>query len=170
MKLHLGCGEKILEGYTNIDLYNPKAEVKADIAKLPYDENSADEIYNCHVIEHSDYFEAMEWIKEWKRVLKPGGSLVMETPDLTLLCQKYMASSVNDRVKLYPTFFAKAWLPGEVHKFLYSKEQMVWTLYTLGFEDVQFHYPDGYPGIEDVCMKVSCRKPIVNKEIPNAEC
>ena len=44
-KLNIGCGNKILDGWINIDKYSKvKGIVKADIYKLPYKNNSVDEV------------------------------------------------------------------------------------------------------------------------------
>jgi len=55
MKLNLGCGSKILNGFTNVDKYNAyKPDIVHDLEIFPYpfDENSVDEIILSHVLEH----------------------------------------------------------------------------------------------------------------------
>ena len=55
MKLHLGCGEKFLPGYVHVDARKfPHVDYVTD--KLDnlnmFADNSVDEIYACHVLEH----------------------------------------------------------------------------------------------------------------------
>lgn len=54
MKLHIGCGNKYLPGFTHIDIekhehvdYIMSAD---DLSK--FEDNSIDEIYACHILEH----------------------------------------------------------------------------------------------------------------------
>lgn len=87
MKLNLGCGGRCFEDYLNVDIMDecPVPNVpylKADIRNLPFEENSVDEILTVHVIEHFWSWEVEDVLKEWLRVLKPGGKLVTECPNL----------------------------------------------------------------------------------------
>ena len=55
MKLNLGCGSKILEGYTNVDkfdYYKPDIVHDLEITPYPFEDNSIDEIILNHVLEH----------------------------------------------------------------------------------------------------------------------
>ena len=81
MRLNLGSGCRNVVGYTNVDL-DPRADVNSDIRTLPFDDDSADEVMAIHVIEHFYRWEVLDVLKEWRRVLKPGGLLVLECPDL----------------------------------------------------------------------------------------
>ncbi len=64
--------------YTTTDLNSPLADVKADICKLPFDDNSYDTIFCNHVLEHiPDDTKAMQ---ELYRVLKPGGIAILQIP------------------------------------------------------------------------------------------
>ena len=71
MKLHLGCGERYLEGYTHIDLADfEHIDYKMPVDNLSiFENNSIDEIYASHVVEYFDRDEVKLLLKEWNRVL-----------------------------------------------------------------------------------------------------
>ena len=53
IKLHLGCGKLKLPDFINIDIEHENADMKLDINNLSmFNNNTVDEIYNCHVLEH----------------------------------------------------------------------------------------------------------------------
>ena len=69
--------QKNLE-YITSDLESPIADVKADICKLPFDDNSFDVVFCNHVLEHiMDDTKAMQ---ELYRVLKKGGFGIFQIP------------------------------------------------------------------------------------------
>ncbi|WP_461533299.1 class I SAM-dependent methyltransferase [Sinomicrobium sp.] len=64
--------------YTTTDLKSPLADIKADICKLPFEDNSFDFILCNHVLEHiPDDTKAMQ---ELYRILKPGGMGIFQIP------------------------------------------------------------------------------------------
>lgn len=144
MKLNLGCGDHILEGYVNCDLYNKNADLACDIRKLPFEDNSIDEIISLHVIEHFDWIECKSVLKEWHRVLKPNGLLILETPDLLETCKKFCDVSEEERFNMYGHIFAKPWIDGEIHKFLFTKNEIAKSLTEAGFTDITFTEPTRY--------------------------
>ena len=75
MKLNLGCGSKLLKGYTNVDkfdFYNPDIVHDLEIFPYPFKENSVDEIILSHVLEHIGQIPETfnKIIKELYRVCK----------------------------------------------------------------------------------------------------
>lgn len=83
VKLHLGSGGRKRVGWINVDA-NPETspDVVARAEYLPmFPDGSVDVIESCHLFEHFAYLEAIKALKEWYRVLKPGGRLFVELPD-----------------------------------------------------------------------------------------
>lgn len=92
MKLHLGCGQRYLSGYQNIDFPQSEhtvqttsvANVHADLLTLRFKESSINEIRLHHVFEHFPRFTACALIAAWQSWLKERGVLRIEVPDLLM--------------------------------------------------------------------------------------
>ena len=79
VKLNLGCGDKKLSGYTNIDRVG-EADLTCDLEVFPWPfaDQSVDEVLAEHFLEHvSDYEKT---IGEIHRILKPGGLFHFKVP------------------------------------------------------------------------------------------
>lgn len=80
MKINIGCGNKKREGFIGIDLYQCSAvNIISDISKyIPIKNNSVEEIYASHVIEH--IFDIASLMKEIHRVCKNNAVVTIITP------------------------------------------------------------------------------------------
>ena len=83
MKLNLACGKDIKDGYTNVDF------IKFDGVDLVRDlrgywtdwkDNSIDEIFCSHFVEHLEARERVHFVNEAYRVLKVGGKCELKFP------------------------------------------------------------------------------------------
>ncbi len=82
-KLNLGCGEKPLEGYLNLDKYKYKGtDVVWDLEELPlpFQDKQFEEINADNILEHLDY---KVLLVELARILKKGGKLCIRVPHFT---------------------------------------------------------------------------------------
>jgi len=148
IRLNIGCGNMILKDWINVDLHNPKADIKGDARKMPFEDNYADYLWASHVIEHLHFYDGQTAIKEWKRVLKPGGTIAIETPNLIELCKYFLESNEITRIDLYNAFFSSGWEPGQAHLFLYTPTQLGWTMKEIGFKNIRQTYAFRYIGQE----------------------
>lgn len=87
MNLHLGCGKDLRVGWTNVDLIDG-ADVKSDIGDMPFGDESADAVMAIHVFEHLAFTEELRVFNEIYRVLRTGGKLLFEVPDLLWICKQ----------------------------------------------------------------------------------
>lgn len=97
MKLDIGCGIFKRDGYTGVDI-DPicHPDICAPMNSIPLPDNSVSEIYSSHALEHQGKFEIVPILKEWKRILIPGGTLVIEVPDLRWCVQNWLFRQTND--------------------------------------------------------------------------
>lgn len=91
MKLHLGCGKRHISGFVHVDVDDfPHVDVQHDIRRLPmFEDDSVELIYACHALEYFDRTEVLEVLREWGRVLQPGGTLRVAVPDFASLIEVY---------------------------------------------------------------------------------
>lgn len=90
MKLHLGCGSKILEGFINVDARPFDSVITDDVTTLSlFKSGSTDLIYACHVLEHICRHEINNVLKRWFEILKPGGTLRVAVPDFDQVVHLY---------------------------------------------------------------------------------
>jgi SAM-dependent methyltransferase len=100
LRLNLGCGDKHLPGYVNVDVAASRAGVRPDVQcdlrdLAPFASDSADEILAVHVVEHFWRWEVVDVLREWTRTLKPGGTLIVECPNLLEACRALLADPEN---------------------------------------------------------------------------
>jgi SAM-dependent methyltransferase len=80
-KLNIGCGHERRDGFINLDLaMTPAVDVRADMLRLPFASGSIDTIAAQDVLEHVEIAPAM---RELARVLRPGGTLVLQAVHFT---------------------------------------------------------------------------------------
>ncbi len=84
LRLHLGCGREKRAGWVNVDV-NPTfgPDLVAPAHALPMlPDGSCAAIEACHLFEHLTLTEARAALREWRRLLQPGGELALELPNL----------------------------------------------------------------------------------------
>jgi len=91
MRLNIGCGNRRLPGYTGIDAVpREAADIVAPAHQIPLPDACADEVLAVHVWEHFYLWECDAVLAEWRRLLKPGGLLALEMPDLIKCCRNVL--------------------------------------------------------------------------------
>lgn len=102
MKLNLGCGDKKIDGYTNVDVCG-EPDVFCDLSQFPwpFESNSVDEVFSSHFLEHVIDYE--KTVFEMHRILRPNGILHFRVPHFRSMffpwhLHKYAFSSVACRL------------------------------------------------------------------------
>lgn len=157
IKLHLGCGERELDNYINIDLRKTKVtDYVADITKLPFPSGTAKEIVSFHVFEHLPRRQISKIIKNWHRILTDGGKLVIECPDFDKNIKDYLANN-KPMIQLY-YIFGRQRFPGDTHRFGYNFKRLKKLLINAGFNKVKKEKPQDYHRLEAGCLRVEAYK------------
>lgn len=163
IKLHIGCGLRILKGYINIDKIAILPEViYGDILELKFGENTVGEIYASHVLDHLSRNEELDRaLSECYRVLKPEGILRVAVSDFQKVAELY-----NEGLDL-----ERLW--GHIiggHKSPYDKHGCVFDFPTIrkylekhGFKNIQrYRWQDFLP--KDFDDLSQCYIPHMDKE------
>jgi predicted SAM-dependent methyltransferase len=102
-KLHIG-GQTGADGWEILDVKpGPGVDHVSDAGDLRFfaDDTFA-QVYASHVLEHFDYTgQLLATLKEWKRVMLPGGTLFVSVPDLDVLARLF----VDRKLLSYPDRF-----------------------------------------------------------------
>ncbi len=82
----LAFGTTAIPGYTPYHL-----DFSADAGEilLPFADNTIEAIHADHAPEHYNYEQLPAALREWQRVLQPGGELLAEVADMDALVQRY---------------------------------------------------------------------------------
>ncbi|MDL2284122.1 tetratricopeptide repeat protein [Oxalobacter sp. OttesenSCG-928-P03] len=104
IKLHLACGTAYKDGWINIDnnSYNniQKLDLNWDLRMpLPFPDNSVDYVFNEHFLEHLTVEEGLSSLKDFLRVLKPGGVMRIAMPDLEEIVRAYLDENWKENYK-----------------------------------------------------------------------
>lgn len=87
--LEIGPGNAMMPGFETLNIVGgPNVDYVFDAAKkLPFGDNTFDLIYASHMLEHIPWYKMEEVLKEWIRILKPGGNLEIWVPDGLKICK-----------------------------------------------------------------------------------
>lgn len=157
MRLNLGCGKHYKEGFINIDAFDATvADTLMSVGDLAFQSNSVDAIEACQLIEHLGYLHAISALAEWFRVLKPGGTLLIETPDLESSMKQYLRGG-HDAKKELLTWIYGVESPGMEHRLCFPKVLVKNLLKKSGFTGIttsSFTKEKYHP-----VMRISSKKP-----------
>ena len=152
--LHLGCGNNLLEGYTNVDLVEPANKpfnikfVKNDVSDLGFMNNkTVDLILADFLLEHIPVDDVPYVLYRWNRVLKMGGIIKATVPDFSKIANAFVEGidmRKTDDFNLYKKMSYHLLNPGkDAHGSLWTKEYAEHIFRSEGFQIIDV-YNDGF--------------------------
>ena len=157
LKLHIGCGDHILDGWLNSDLDPVSKKIFHLNAtwSFPFKKDFFNYIFSEHMIEHITYSQGQHMLSECFRVLKPGGKIRLTTPDFDFLVNLYSTNKTEEQL-LYIKWFTDNHIPNPPfykdsfvinyymklfgHQFIYDEQILHNSLEQAGFINITRYF------------------------------
>jgi predicted SAM-dependent methyltransferase len=129
------------------------------VRRIPHADGSVDVVYTSHMVEHLDRDEAMQFLREARRVLRRGGILRIAVPDLRFHIDRYLEQHDADvfvegvrlgrsRPKGLRRKIMSAIVGDREHHWMYDGPSLARLLAAAGFQDPRV-MPSGMTTIPD---------------------
>lgn len=149
-KLHIGCGNSLRAGWLNTDYYpNSRDVMFLDATRpFPFEDETFDNVFSEHMIEHISYGDGQKMLAECCRVLKRSGRIRISTPNLAFLIdlarpdksdlqrayiqwssRSFVAGAPDDNETFVINNFVRDW----GHAFIYDEKTLRRALTRAGF-------------------------------------
>lgn len=143
VRLHFGCGSRILDGWVNIDAWPCDGiDYVMDLTRaLPFADGAVRCVFTEHVLEHLDRERLPAVLSEWHRVLQAEGVVRVIVPDLAFYCHSYVAGDIAALTTPLPEARTAAEAVNSVfkdhfHRYIYDFDTLRDLLLGAGFVDV----------------------------------
>lgn len=143
INLHIG-GQEAHPNWKILDIEaRPEVDFIGDASSLnQFQDNSIEQIYASHILEHFHHTlndELLNTLREWHRVLKPRGELLISVPDLRTVCWLYLNPNltVHDRLHLMAIMYGGQTNAYDVHKVGFDFDILELCLKSVGFQECQ---------------------------------
>lgn len=140
LRLNLGgMGEGYLNGripgFQTMDL-REGADIVGDCSDLSrFESGSADALYASNILEHWPIAKTVQVLREWYRVLRPGGILYVSVPDFDTAVRIYQRNGLTEWLKYHLWGDQKHAL--NYHYVCFTFASLAKDLYDAGFSDVK---------------------------------
>jgi predicted SAM-dependent methyltransferase len=140
IKLNIGAGSTVIEGFTPID-----RKLGSEAYPLPYADGSVDEIRASHILEHFTFGDAQKAMEEWSRVLKPGGRIRISVPDV----DKVLKDETPNRLFYLMGGQMHA---DDIHKSAYDRNRLTALMHQNGLKQIKDWYS---PNTDSAALPIS---------------
>jgi predicted SAM-dependent methyltransferase len=129
------------------------------VEQTPLPDEYADVLMAAHVVEHFREYEAPFVMQEWKRLLKRGGKLILELPNIEAAARNLLAG-MDVQMWQFPFYGDGSHKdPYMLHPFGYTPNTIRRLVESAGFESVQLLPPQTHGPRPNRDMRVEALKP-----------
>jgi len=99
--LNVGCGAEVQPGFINLDWdWHPDIHLCWDVCRrIPLPDASLDGIFTEHCLEHISSDDCATVLREFRRLVRPGGTVRVIVPDGGLYLDLYQRSRAGEQVE-----------------------------------------------------------------------
>lgn len=173
LKYNIGCGENKLEGFVNVDMaknsvVEPDLILDIRYEKLPCTNETVDQIWMIHTLEHVEYRYWASIFHEYSRVLKPNGKLFLAYPEF-FECAKRFANNVGGQRAFWrATLYGRQLWPSDYHIAPVDSKEVKAMLETLGFYRIKFQ-PEQHEPYNSNLAAMKDPNPITREQVITKE-
>jgi predicted SAM-dependent methyltransferase len=152
LKLDIGGGtNKCDQDFISVDTQG--GDVTAPMWELPYMDGVVDFIWSSHTLEHAGIHWVMPTLREWFRVLKPGGAMIVQVPDFDWVVEYWLTGP--SRLRAQALIFGNQKTEGEFHRCAFTKGILRKSLEDAGFvvRLLESHWSYGQETLQATCLK-----------------
>lgn len=173
MKINFWCGRQVLDGFYNVDaVLHPKASRYPELLHvvefdplgavrnpLPLADGCAELLQAMHAIEHVTEWQAPHLLAEFHRLLAPGGTLVLELPNIEAAARNLLAGR-PPQMSMFAFYGDGSHRdPYMLHRYGYTPATITALVAAAGFIKVRVLPPVTHGARHDRDMRVEARKP-----------
>lgn len=139
-KLHLGCGKRDFgRDWIHIDGGDFPHLDGHDVTRLDLDTGSIDLVYASHLLQYFHYTEVGAVLTEWRRVLRPGGTLRLAVPDFKAIATQYVNDPNYTMQNVLGPVYGRWDMGGKTiwHRTAYDYDTLEDLLMWTGFDDIR---------------------------------
>ncbi len=156
MRLNIGGGSTRIPGFETVDRKNGQ-----EAYPLPHESDSVEEIRASHILEHFSFKESVDALREWARVLKPGGRLRLAVPDV----EKVLAAVKDGDPAAVHYLMGGQIDSDDFHRSAWTREKLATYMESAGYVNVRPWESDGLDtSAHKVSLNLEGEKPEVATE------
>jgi predicted SAM-dependent methyltransferase len=143
-KIHLGCGDKRMPGFINIDTRpTSSTDLVCDMSSLPFEIDSLKIVYMCHSLEHIPINDIAPLLNSIYSKLIKGGQIYISVPDFTVLSALYLSGRAPLSMIVRAIHGGQEY-PGNTHYMSYDYDLLSTLLTKTGFDNISRYDPTDF--------------------------